>query len=765
MPYSDNLYSALENDVDLESAGSQWRSNVRGGEGQDWDETNEDPNQEALVPADGYFHGASSDEGQPTTSASYSVPYVPNVWVRDPTVEQLSAADGKAREAEEEQVENNYSPLAVSDDARLGRSGPRDSSGTPNHLRPSEAEATPAWTRAAQYHSSSSTHIPPATWPYTPRTSQTSVHDNASPLLPQEAPPAYTPSTSTSPQSAAVFPYSPRNYNTFPQLEMGREETRPLISGGPESMGPADGLSSDDSPPWRERARRRLCLRSCWVSFLGLLVVAVTLTFLISGIDSIKHKDQSPEQQPPFQKEPTIGDPDIDLPWPSDPVCGTGKVIRTTASFDLSFGKGHDLSVVQDIERDGPSNGRSVRVSGEVIIRRSKEGTPNPSVVVDVLRNNPNVHPRIWLASEEQILTVTVPRGVPWAESSTWPCLRIHITIYIPEDGSLENLAVSTVHLGIHLLSDLSLRIAKQSQLSSVSGSIFAATDAPKKDENPPSFIFENRWIDVRSVSGEIHGHWPLYDYLGLQTTSGDIGVKVWPKEVNHDDPKPAILFIRSVSGDVNIRSPVDQSSNWVSGFESPASFVGEQIPPRDYRVDVQTTSGDIKGAVAFSSDSRFHSKSGQVYVGLLPVLDPSLADKSTDNYASVESHSLSGDSRITVYSPLWVDTLRNKYFSSAGRHSPQQEAVIRRALRSLKGRHSSTSGDINLVYPEVWEGDISLSSLSGRLGVSGKDVRRIREGGKWPGVGKEILARKGPEGGSYVELRSTSGDIYAKVE
>ncbi|UKZ56487.1 hypothetical protein TrVGV298_010324 [Trichoderma virens] len=91
-PYSDNLYSGDDN---------PW----------------EDDQNEALSPADGYFHASSGLEEAQTSSPSppvrqqrqsANVPFVPNVMVEDPTLNEDRAA-AKAREAAQERLINSAS--------------------------------------------------------------------------------------------------------------------------------------------------------------------------------------------------------------------------------------------------------------------------------------------------------------------------------------------------------------------------------------------------------------------------------------------------------------------------------------------------------------------------------------------------------------------------------------------------------------------------------------------------------------------------------
>jgi hypothetical protein len=412
---------------------------------------------------------------------------------------------------------------------------------------------------------------------------------------------------------------------------------------------------------------------------------------------------------------------DGDHSWPSGHFCKDLKFQQPSRSFDLSFGQGNSFTFIQDVEKDENYHGRDIKVSGDLVLRRSGDSSPGPSVVLEVTTNDENIVPKVDFSTDGQALHVTVPRQLSWGESSTWPCMKIQATVWVPADGTLDELFVENVHLGIKLLDNLSLQVGQKAHLTTVVGSVVAAQgsgpDMPLEGSSPAYFKFDSRWIQVKTTSADIKGYWPLYDYLGLHSTSGKIRVGIEPKEADKDEPQPAVLSLKSLSGNIDFHEPVEKA---VAAAASQAVAAPETwIPPRDYRSNIHTTSGDIKGLLAVSSTSRFHSTSGDMNIQILPVLDKSSAE--SDDYAFVETSSTSGKIVAYVNDPMWIETSQGVFASPQAAKGP--------AMRCLKARHTTTSGNINVHYPVAWEGDLELNTLSGKLKASGKDLKKIKEG------------------------------------
>lgn len=333
MPYSDNLYSIDSDDEypDVEPlaghgtylALSQQQGQPLASSGTRPLEWDEDPDN-VLSPADGNFPARHTDLGAtrtPGTSPYYAphVPHVPNVMVSDPSLEQGSTAESKAREARQER--KAAAATAAADDEWEASSLVNTSSANPDEPASSSRAASPHFSSAHHPTSSTSsraTHYQPSTAgaysSYSPSTTshnishapRRSIYTPASPFFPREAPPAYTPSPTTT-YTGSTSPTSPTassqghsslstNYQTFWQPSMGRsEETRGLLA-QPESMGgPPDDDFGNVAPTWRDRVTRAapyLSWRNCRYAAVCLVLLLLAGGFLIDGIVSVE-KDVS----------------------------------------------------------------------------------------------------------------------------------------------------------------------------------------------------------------------------------------------------------------------------------------------------------------------------------------------------------------------------------------------------------------------------------------------------------------------------------------
>ncbi|KAL1883957.1 hypothetical protein Daus18300_000065 [Diaporthe australafricana] len=823
-------------------------------------------------------------------AASSQVPHVPDVWVSDPSLEQGSTAESKAREAQEERELNRRRAGRPnpSNFASLPYSGDGGSSTLPSlNSNPSTTTFGPGQSRYAFGPGLSSA---PSSQRYTPSSSTAApsrshrsgtIYSERSSLF-SEAPPAYTPSP-TSPTTAASS-----SYQTFQPSNMGRiseSESRGLLASHEYETVPQDmgGQADDDytftrTGNWRDRVRSRVSSlngRTCKLVALGVVLLFVTIGFLVSSFIGVKDEDWRalPKSTPllgyskrdqllnlsfrlssaqkvemaslprqanseqrrihvpgggsgssPISKLPAEDDdgtrlayPPYDgaMPWAESDLCATKEIKYPVQTFKVDFSDSRNVSFFQDVKKNHPQGGRDVRVSGEVVVRRAGNGTPGPAMTLEIVSNDDLIELDLDWDDVEQRLYVLTPLSIQWpSNTAESPCLQIRATLWAPPGSVLDSLNVESVHLGVKLLDNLSIQLNNFARLASTIGTVVAATDGEKDPKQvmlegaPKSFTLNSRYIEVKTLSNAIAGSWPLYDYLGLETVAGSIRAGVQPKEALKDKPRPAILYVHSTSGAIELHEPVEAAAATLA-MESQGTAVGlaaqDMIPPRQYGVDLYTMSGTIKGSVAFSHSCKIHTTSGNIDLTLLPVYDKSQIQSGAGSSA-LQSSTTSGTTVIKVMDALWKDIQTGAYvappappppppavpgstdfvpigsedpYSFLGDQEPpaadspptpeevaaDQEAAAAAAaspaIRMLNARHSTTSAAIRLTYPAAWEGGIDADSLTGKIGISGKGVEIIRRDDEFPGFKERVLARKGPDGvGGNLKCHTTSGAI-----
>jgi len=347
MPYSDNLYSMMDDDEEDElTQQPQWESNGQYGDAQTRHEIpaagpggrdvngedDEEDDADVLSPSDGYFNNRSDVLSDAPAAAaattSFSVPRVPNVLVQDPSLPPGSTAESKAREAEEERRRNSNRPSTPSGTSSTGY--PRDDAGPPFHPTQTSSNGSPPGSHAS-LHSQQPSIVPPSQSGraayYQPSQSSSSSSSNHTPSVrgsisytsyapqraayynerlrfpPQEDPPAYTPSQSTTDTvrnyrtfspAVPVVPEANNNNTNNTNTNMGRwDQTQGLLGRGPESMrDPHRRYDDEGGSGWWHRIRR-------WVPFingegwrsslLSTVVLLMTAGLLISLMSDGKH--------------------------------------------------------------------------------------------------------------------------------------------------------------------------------------------------------------------------------------------------------------------------------------------------------------------------------------------------------------------------------------------------------------------------------------------------------------------------------------------
>jgi hypothetical protein len=497
--------------------------------------------------------------------------------------------------------------------------------------------------------------------------------------------------------------------------------------------------------------------------------------------------DKEPQEQVPDDPNTPDG-----YESPFQPTYCEGEQRRFNDQIlSLNFERYQNLTFKETGQRHPGSFG--VRVGGQIILRKLEKGsdprseyyfdiflvlfglasvprasrcyptdrllTPGVAVVLEIVTNESDLRLYMSLDADQQTIKVQVPDKYETSVPGQQPCIEMRGTVWVPENAEIGILSIRATHLDILLFDDLSLHVADYSELASVVGHIRSGAGKPASYNNSDavssgsgkgfvpakdSYVFDSRIIEVSTTSGKIEGNWPLYDVLGLHTTSGDVHVSITPNEELETKPKPAVLSLSTISGAISATEPDERS----------------RIPQRDYLVDIKSTSGSIRGALAFGAGITVRSTSNEMTLDLLPVIN---IDKITpEKPAQLETMTTSGATAIRIGEPIVFDG-KGKTISTGTSEDGALVGLASRALDCLEATHKSTSGNIGLHYPQSWEGTLYAATTSGQLIAKGKDLKIIKYAGGWPGGKME--ARKGTPGKkSTIQVRALLGTMDALI-
>lgn len=288
--------------------------------------------------------------------------------------------------------------------------------------------------------------------------------------------------------------------------------------------------------------------------------------------------------------------------------------------------------------------------------------------------------------------------------SSKRSCMNVHATIFIRPDIELEDLEVATDHLHLHVqggLFDGDKKLAVgNTEFTTIRG-----------DVDVVQWSSRNTVIEV--ISGSVSGTYALRDLLSIKTSSGTINVDVEPKPIDRASPAPAQFTAKTISGNIKTH------------------FSTDDLPEREYRTHVESSSGTLSGFYILGSTSTFKTISGTISADILPYA----AD---DGASTLRTDTSSGTTNINLLSP----------FINPGR-----------PMTHLHSTHHTTAASLNLVYPQEWEGTAAGGTISGNLAIRGRDVEVV-DVSRGP-VGKRMRVRKGSgNGSSNMDFGTTSGNI-----
>lgn len=436
---------------------------------------------------------------------------------------------------------------------------------------------------------------------------------------------------------------------------------------------------------------------------------------------------------------------DRDLEWRASGSCR-----NTPHKFDKSIttiqsGSGYGLTIVQQPERNNHQRGRQPNVSGNLLLRPSKES--EGSVEIEIISNDEKLraNTEIHVDDGRQSIEIITPRALDWWDyTSQAPCIQMRITVYVPQNAYLDHLKLDLVHLDIEVVEGLTMGALDGANINTVVGDIRTPRSSDIEADDAP-YSLQSRQIIIETVSGDIKGWFPLYDLLQVTSASGNVDAQIAPKSADKDSANAAKLKVHSVSGDVKLEEPL--ASTVKSGK------LGKKIPPRDYQVEIGTASGEITADIIMTSNAKIESVSGDLTLNILPLL------VKEHKKTSLTTDTKSGGTHLKVYEPVAIDlSAKSKLDSSnVDLHKSKNEGPT---LSDFDTKHSSISGDFKLFYPASWLGKLRAETMSGDISVTGKDVKITRRSHSF---GRVVEGEKG-DGKSFIKMGTLSGDVKLQI-
>lgn len=396
-----------------------------------------------------------------------------------------------------------------------------------------------------------------------------------------------------------------------------------------------------------------------------------------------------------------------------DGACLLGNY-KTQKSFAIDHESGFTFSQEIRSSLEGGSLPANVHVDGEIHIKPATE-VLNSDVRVDVVSCSSDPELIYFEVAEapDSSLTMISPSSFPTDHADFGrpkSYVHAHVTILVRPGTFLPKLKIWTQSLSIVLHPELQFRVEGQVELMTIHGSI-------KSLSSEPSTSIDARDIIIQTTSGSVKGAYPLYDLLSVNTLSGSIDISLDLQEISAITPKPAKLFINTLSGTVHVNTPL---------LATPYT----PIPFRDYQTDITSQSSSIDIIIPHGTSSNLRSQSGHVSAALHPCGGPTLR-------SSISSNVASGATRITVHRSRTHPT------------SP---------LRKFYASHHQQSGSLRLHYPGQWEGHIAGETMSGSVHIDWPGVNIIRDDRSgW--VQRRIQATKG-DGEGQLQFSTLSGNV-----
>ncbi|KAF2649345.1 hypothetical protein K491DRAFT_683928 [Lophiostoma macrostomum CBS 122681] len=477
----------------------------------------------------------------------------------------------------------------------------------------------------------------------------------------------------------------------------GDEEARLLSFDGRTSPPPVDGS-------WKDFYYRRRGFREHWTrrrmlrwGIVSLIIILLLVILIVVSSRKPPATTIAAPPQPAQSATPSHTPENYPIRWPAR--CGKDYNVKTE---EFSYGSPSEFQVKESMSPFDTFK----TVSGWIHVVRAPSSQAAGTIQVKfayAVSSAVDVN-SIAYKSSATGLTIghTTSTGVMNALQQKKNCLGMSVVVYVAPGAQLDTLNVAAVHLGMQVHAGVDFSVANETAISLTSGTLDASS-------------FKSRVTKLETISGSISGKYPLLDSLSVSTMSGSVYITVAPEENAEGNPQPALFSAQSVSGSIR------------------ADFERKRIPERDYQITIDTKAGSVGGELIHGSKTTLSSLSGSITADVLPL-------GFGDETSTLETSTRAGLTEVTVQPPY-----------------KKAEA----GMSKLVSSHKSISGNINLTYPQEWEGRVDGSSVIGEIHLEGKDLELLEEV-KDPGSFR-VAAKKG-EGKSRMDFETVDGACDVRV-
>lgn len=385
--------------------------------------------------------------------------------------------------------------------------------------------------------------------------------------------------------------------------------------------------------------------------------------------------------------------------WPSR--CGKGYNVKTE---EWDFGTSKDINIKERIhQRDGSYK----RVDGWIHIAQAPASQAPGTVQARMsyaISSALSVN-SVKYAADTTGLTLgdpSFPDGYEGKHKGK-NCLGMSIVLYMGAGTRIENLNIDALHLGMQIHQGADFVVTNMTSISLAAGTLDAAA-------------LDSRETYLTSIAGSISGKYSLRNQVSVKTHSGSVNINISPQPaLEKDVDSPAIFRIDAKSASIR------------------ADFDTGNIPPRDYQAYINTTMGSVDATIVHGSHTEIGSVAGFVTADIVPYITSPAA-------STLYTNTGAGQLALTLRSPYRATGV---------------------PMTSLLSTHVSSSGGIEVTYPEEWQGVIDGTSANGALHLSGQELELLGENDE-PGK-NHVEAKKG-KGDSRMVFDTLDGECVVKV-